>query len=424
MTDLEDRLRADLATRARQADPGLIRPLREPAARARLRVPRWLAPVAAAAAVTAVIIGAGFAGQLPGHGPVAAPVAGLPGHYLTVDQPGPGNVARAVVRSSATGKALATVRIPMVGSESPSVAAAADGRTYVVVDDSFQSAGHGYSVRIYRLRVGPGGRTIRVDRLPIKTFPLAVDAVALSPDGGKLAIAEQSCRHGGCQYSQVQVRLLTGSTAGADRTVQTWRTRASGLPLSLSWSADGSQIGFLWESGLHSPPHRQRDGYRLLAVAAPGVAAPPVSALLAAGPVVQVAPNPGHDIPAAFVTMDGQALVTSSTRVIRGQGNHDTVITRVVELPVGGGQAQRVLYQATGRGVPQADGQAGGDVASEGCRVLSLDTSARHPLVQCFLFGQFRFGVLAGGQLRPLPGVPNSYCTQRCREPMSGTATW
>ena len=63
-------------------------------------------------------------------------------------------------------------------------------------------------------------------------------------------------------------------------------------------------------------------------------------------------------------------------------------------------------------------------MASEGCRVLSLDTAVRHPLVQCFLFGQFRFGVLAGGRLRPLPGVPNPYCTQRCRGPMSGTATW
>jgi hypothetical protein len=258
-----------------------------------------------------------------------------------------------------------------------------------------------------------------VDRLPITTKPLAVDGVALSPDGSKLAIAEQSCHGGGCQYSQIQVRSLTGDTAQADRTVQTWRTRASGIPLFLSWSADGSQIGFLWESGLHSPPHRQRDGYRLLDVAAPG------SSLLPAGAaVVQVAPNPAHDLPAAFVTVDGQAFVTSSTRVIRGKANHDTVITKVMELPVGGGQPERVLYRVTARGVPQADGEAGGDVADEGCRVLSLDTAARHPLVQCFLFGQFRFGFLAGGHLRPLPGVPNFNCTQRCRGPLWGTATW
>ena len=146
----------------------------------------------------------------------------------------------------------------MGGQESPSVTAAADGRTYVVVD-SFQDAGHRPGLRIYRLRVGPGGRTIRVDRLPLAIKPLGVDAVALSPDGKKLALAEQSCHGSSCQYSQVQVRLLTGSTNQADRPVQTWRTRASGAPWNLSWSPDGSQIGFLWESGLHSPPRKRRN---------------------------------------------------------------------------------------------------------------------------------------------------------------------
>ena len=140
--------------------------------------------------------------------------------------------------------------------------------------------------------------------------------------------------------------------------------------------------------------------------------------------MIQVAPNPGHDIPAAFLTMDGQAFVTDSTRVIRGPANHDTVITKVIELPVGGGQAPRVLYRATARGVPQPDGQPGGDVASLGCRVMSVDTAAQHPLVQCYMFGKFRVGYLAGGHLKPLLGVPNFNCIQRCRGPMWGTATW
>jgi hypothetical protein len=413
MNDLEDRLRAGLATRARQADPALIRPLREPAARARRRMPGWLAPVAAAAAVAAVIIGAGFAVQLPGHDPVAAPATGLPGYYLTLDQPGTGtgHFAQAVVRGSATGTPLARARIPMLGGESPSVTAAADGRTFVVVDNTFESPGHGYGVRIYRLRVGPDGRTVRVDRLPIRTWPLAVDGVALSPDGSKLAIAEQSCPGGSCQYSQIQVRSL------ADGTTRTWRTRASGLPLALSWAADGSQVGFLWESGVHSPPPRQRDGYRLLSVADAG------GALLPAGPVVAVAANPGSDIPAAFVTPDGGAFVTSSTRIVRGQNHHVTVITKVIELPVRGGQAQRVLYEATARGVPQTYGGAG-TIDEQGCTVLSLDPAAQHPLVQCFMLGQFRFGVLASGHLKSLPGVPDEYCTSECRGPRWGTAAW
>ena len=422
MNDLEDRLRAELTALSRQADPALIRPLREPAARvrpvsARRRAPRWLAPAAAAAAVIAVIIGAAFAGQMPGRGPVTGSVPGLPGYYLTLDQPGPGpgpgpgHSVRAVVHGSATGAVLASTRIPMLGSESPSVTGSADGRTFIVVDNTFEAPGHGYGVRIYRLQVGPGGRTVRVARLPITTWPLAVDGAALSPDGSRLAIAEQSCRGHRCQYSQIQVRsLATGATS-------TWRTRAPGAPWTPSWSADGNHLGFLWESGLHSPPPRQRDGYRLLNVAGPG------SALLPAGAVVQVAPNPGGDIPPAFVTPDGRAFTASSTRIVRGREHHVTVITKVITLPAGGGQAQRVLYTDTARGVPQTYGNAG-TIDEQGCTVLSLDPTGQHPLVRCFLFGQFRFGVLAGGQLKPLPGMSNIYCVRQCRGSQWAAAAW
>src|SRR5262245_886126 len=126
MTDLEDRLRTELATFAQRADPALIRPLREPAVRARPRVPGWLAPAAAAAAVAAVVLGVAFADRLAGHGPAIGPVAGVPRYYLTLDRPWSGHVARAVVHGSGTGAAVATGRIPLLGGESPSVTGAAD----------------------------------------------------------------------------------------------------------------------------------------------------------------------------------------------------------------------------------------------------------------------------------------------------------
>jgi hypothetical protein len=105
---------------------------------------------------------------------------------------------------------------PLLGGESPSVTWAADGRTFIIVDNTYEAPGHGYGVRFYRLRVGPDGRAVRLDPLRIKVWPSAVDDVALSPDGSRLAIAEQS------QYSRIQVRsLATGAT-------KTWRTRAPG----------------------------------------------------------------------------------------------------------------------------------------------------------------------------------------------------
>jgi hypothetical protein len=334
----------------------------------------------------------------------------VPPYYLTLDQPSRGRVATAVLRSSATGAVLTRARVPLLGSEQPSVTGSADGRTYVVVDNTFQGAGHGYGVRFYRLQAGPQGRSMRVDRLPISTFPLGVDGAALSPDGRELAIAEQSCRGDHCQYNQIQVRsLATGAT-------RTWRTRHEGGPFSLSW-AGSATIGFRWEGALKSPSPRLRAGYRLLDVTGPG------GDLLAAGPVVRLRPNPGHDIPAAFVTPDGRAFVTSSTRVARGRDHHVTVTAKIIMVSARTGKVQRVLYTESASGVPRALGRTG-SLAEQRCMVLALDRTGEHPLIQCFVMGRFSFGTLIGGHLAPMAGLPNSYCVRQCRGPMWGDATW
>src|SRR5438876_9569411 len=136
MTDLEDRLRAELDAFAQRAHPGVIRPLRPPPGRAPRQAPRrmrrWLAPVAAAAAVAAVIAGVTLAVPTAGHNPVTGPgpIAGVPPYYLTLDQPSKGLVATAALRSSATGAVLPRARVPLLGSEQPSVTGSAAGRTY------------------------------------------------------------------------------------------------------------------------------------------------------------------------------------------------------------------------------------------------------------------------------------------------------
>jgi len=371
----------------------------------------WLAPAAAAAAVAAVVLGLTFAGGLTGHRPSSGPVSGVPSYYLTLDEPWSGHFAKAVVHSSATGAALASTRIPMPGTAPPSLAAAADGRTFIVVDNNGPALGNGHGDRFYRLRVGPDGRSVRLDRLAISVHPLAVDGVALSPDGSRLAIAEQSCHGNGCQYSQIQVvTLATGAT-------RTWRTRASGAPWSLSWAADGQQVAFLWESGRDSPPPAQRTGYWLLSMAGKG------GDLLPAEGPVRVPPNPGGNIPAALVTPDGRAFITNSTRIVPGPDHHVTVITRIIKLSARSGQVRGVLYAASASGVLQTYGNAG-TVDEQGCTVLSLDPTGQHPLVQCFLLGRFTLGTLADGRLRPLPGVPNNYCARGCRGLRWGTAAW
>jgi len=144
--------------------------------------------------------------------------------------------------------------------------------------------------------------------------------------------------------------------------------------------------------------------------------------LPAEGPV-RVPPNPGGDIPAALVTADGRAFITSSTRIVPGPDHHVTIITKIIKLSGRSGQVRGVLYAASARGVLQTYGNAG-TADEQGCAVLSLDPTGQHPLVRCFLLGRFTFGTLAGGHLRPLPGVPNIDCARECRGQQWGTAAW
>ena len=68
MTEIEDRLRRELAQVAERAQPGQLRPLREPRPRARAG---WLAPVAAAAAVVVVVAAVWLASGAIFRGPVS-----------------------------------------------------------------------------------------------------------------------------------------------------------------------------------------------------------------------------------------------------------------------------------------------------------------------------------------------------------------
>ena len=407
MTEIEDRLRAELADFAQRADSARIRPLRQPAIRARSRVPAWLAPAVAAAAVAALVTGVVYTHQIAGHRQPASGVrtavspfslstgtiAGLPRYYLTLDQPTSWQQsARAVVHSSATGAALATRRILLTGSGQPLVTGAADGRTFLIADGA----------RIYLLRIGADGHAVQLSHAPVKAGPFDVTGIALSPDGSRVAIAQEHD-----VYAQVQVSSLATSAT------MTWRTRANGIVPSISWSAGGHQIGFLWESGLHSPPPRQQDGYRVLNVDDPG-------GNLLATSVDPASPNPGGDYPPAYLTPDGRAFITSSTKIV--PGDQATVITKIISLSTQTGRVQQVLYTASAHGHPQTYGNAG-TLAEQGCAVLSLDSTGQHPLVQCFLFGRFTFGTLASGHLKALPGIPNIYCTQECRTEWA-TAAW
>jgi hypothetical protein len=373
VTELEERLSRELKELSERAQPGSIRPLREPAARKRRRAARWLAPVAAVAAVLAVIAGVSVIGRPTGGGvlPSAPQEQGpMPRYYVTVWQTfaGTGNgqviPTYAVVHDSATGAVLASLRVPTLadsqgGTQGPSITAAGDDRTFVIMEQSDTPRLNVF----YRLRVAANGRSAKLSKLPVSVPAyLALTDVALSPDGTRLAMDVQQCNSGtqSCPYTGIRVvTLATGA-------VSTWSTRANGAPFNVSWVGN-ERVAFEWQAGVNAPPPGQQTGYRLLTLTGAG------RDLMASRPAGSPSAAPDGSVPMALVTADGKVVVTSAG-------------SSVIELSARTGQLLRVLYTAT----------------AGGCEVLSLAPSGIHVLVSCSAFGR-----VDGDRFTPLSGFPS-----------------
>ena len=208
---------------------------------------------ALAAAVTVVVT---VARPAPGPGTVASPAGlllaakvatappasaaaqGMPPFYVVADH----NQPTAYIRDSATGRLLSTVRLPAGTDPKPTqVTAAGDDRTFVLALFSLARG-----TRFYALRITDGGRSAGLTPLAIRPLPTreAVDSVALTPDGTRLAVAIQS---GGRDGKIEVIRLATGA-------VRTWTTTrgGDGLPENLSWEAASGG----WRSSGRAPAQR------------------------------------------------------------------------------------------------------------------------------------------------------------------------
>lgn len=265
----------------------------------RRKLVQFVAPAAAAAAVVALalsLVGIGGAvrsghpgatggqpaGSGSGSGPVTAgpPVARLvashvvPPYFVQVTWSGnqdtvPSTPMYAVVRSTATGTVLGTVRASRPGDTVLAATAAADDRTFVLDEEKYVSStsrqNSAWQVRsFYLLRLAADGRPASVTRLPMTAGRL-VTGVALSPDGARLAIAVQP--QTGPDPNLTQVRVYTLAT-GAVRTWTGDGTIGGGADdaSSISWTASG-QLLFDWAS---SRQGATATGTRLLDLTRPG----------------------------------------------------------------------------------------------------------------------------------------------------------
>jgi hypothetical protein len=190
--------------------------------------------------------------------------AGLvPPYYVALQANGNPDAAPsyAVVRATATGKLLGTVKPSLPGYTVLGASAAADDRTFVLDEAKwvgYDDVSHPQTWQprsYFLLRLNSAGRAVSVTRLPVNTVGL-VTGVALSADGTKLAIAVRPQPYS--EYNPEQVRIYTLATGA----VRTWaaqgtligqgQTQTGGSSFSpddtgsLSWTANGKWLAFDW----------------------------------------------------------------------------------------------------------------------------------------------------------------------------------
>jgi hypothetical protein len=231
VTTLEDRLRAATRAAAETVAPGSAPPLRLPARPSRdpggrrphrRRWTSWLVPLAAAAAVTGVVLGSlaisGAIDSRPSHGGSVSPKPvnpdRVPPYYAALTFTGSGNCCRsrapieprtrAVVRATHTGAVLATIAPPKPYGTFAGVVAATDDRTFVLAAErevrlpAPLGSRNPPAIRFFLLRINPASASAsgRARLAPLSiTGGSDIWDFALSPHGTSLAVLDSAGVH-------------------------------------------------------------------------------------------------------------------------------------------------------------------------------------------------------------------------------------
>jgi hypothetical protein len=388
MTDLQTRLREVLRAEAGRAQPDLLRELRLPPrrrrGRRRLRRPEaagpgrgsrmlpWLAPLAAALAVIAVISAVRLsvddpAGDVPATTPdvspaAARPAAPIPSFWVSAALNGQD---RAWVNNPVTGQVISKVGV--TGQLPVAIAAAADDRTFVVV---FRDLYNGAITTFTRLALDASGHPASFTRLPVKlpansSLP-DTGGVALSPDGQTMALSltvgkspaeiRKDPKLAEVQTGEIElVALRTGAT-------RAWTVPSGHAVTDLSWAHGDQTLAFLASGPGGLPPNDDLTQVRVLDVSRPA------GGLLAASTPVRLA-TAGGRIQSMQVTDDGSMVVgwTRMPTQAKVPGRGTLVLT---EYAVRTGRQLRVFSR-----LPTVNGNVGDGL------VYSADPSGQHVLI-------------------------------------------
>jgi hypothetical protein len=415
---IEEKLAAALRDTGEEISPHRVPPLRLRGAQRRITLPRlsrrwmaWLTPLAAAAAVTAVVatslaISATFHGHTRSTGPAAAPrwsgapiglrsaLRKVPPYFVVLPPQALVYARTALVRSTVTGRVLATVSPPRPYKVFTWVNGTADHRTFVLAAQRWWNVSPGQAgmraqerdnnapTVFFKLVFDPATRTAQLTQLavPEKIRATNLGGMGVSPDGTRLALDFR-------QSIQI-VTLATGA-------VRTWTWPGSGWignwkPMGqiFSWSADGRYLSFQeWGGHLHETMH-----VRILDTTAPG------TSLTAARVIVAYSYRSGAGILAtgnSFLTPDGTRIVTATSFYSR-------------QRAPGGGYVQITEYSArTGKPLFHED-RFSASIGWQEVLWASPDGSAlviSDPRGTKTRYGNRNniLGVLAGNKFTPIP---------------------
>jgi hypothetical protein len=313
------------------------------------RWPGWLAPVAAAAAVVGVIVASlAISGAVLHHtagtGPANSGVfAKVPRYFVAV----PEVQGRAVVGATGTGAVLGTVAPPKPYAVFSWVAAAGNGRTFVLGASPRLRPGVALPqqrpVKFYRLVLDRSGHPGRLVPLPIPPVTAIISGLAVSPDGSKLAVSFLPV------HRQAGSRIQVFSLATGARREWVWPGRGTIGSIELELGSGGLQ----WEADnrtlLFEVTTRIRTGslgrLYLLNTAAPG------GSLLASSTRIPVpATDLGWTPSNVRHRIIGMPLITGDGTKLVAPFFHQAAPPRVfgftlTEFSVSTGKPTRVLYQ-------------------------------------------------------------------------------
>jgi hypothetical protein len=406
--------------------------------RGRLLVPRrhwgaWLAPVTAAAAVVAVAIALVVVRDMPDGaptpppGPVAA-AAGIPAYYLTLNQSVEDTATPVglALAATLTGTKLFTLQPPR-GLSFAGITGAADDRTFVV--DAHRdpygvrgSAGRSRTWYLVRI-VGAGSRAaLTMTKLPIPPTPVGTDisAIALSPDGTKLAVASEAVTDN--PREQELLRVYSVATGAV---LRTWSSPADQFPpiqgtgfygvdpnSTITWVGDRA---LAFDQGTRGTPSGLTLEVKVLDLSRPD------GDLLGSSQTAAILPAPslGHT-PAPFgcswfwgdvmITGDGKSYVCG------GSGTSDAQLPKLYCLrqPTSNTLGFAAISLATGKLTGILSGYRTGCYGDSVSDYPVWVNATGSVVIGYMIFGDktsARFGVFAAGSFRPLPyPVPgNSY---------------